>query len=566
MQKTCLNPWCKQSFEITEADLAFYDKISPVFSGKKEQIPSPTLCPNCRMQRRLSFRNERSLYKRACSISGREIVSVYRPDAPFPVYDNPEWWSDAWDGRSYGCDFVGTKPFSQQFIDLLNAVPKMARIQQGENLNAEFTNCASYNKNCYMLFSANGNEDCYYGSFINKCRSCVDNHNILRCELCAHCSDCTGCYHGIGLQDCSNCTDCIFSAHCVGCRSCFGCVNLREKEYHFFNVPCSKEEYASKLEDLRLSGASSFAAQQSKALASMLRHPRRYYEGLQNEDATGNYITQSKHAHHCFDSSDLEDCAFCSCCHNMRDAYDITHYGISETNELLLEGEGIGHGAVRVQFCKLVWGGSTDMLYSYECFACSHCFGCTGLKRASFCILNKQYMEEQYYQLVPQIISRMRQDGEWGEFFSTPVSPFAHNETVAIDYEPITRAEALVRGFFWHDAVDELSHVSKTIPAEKLPESIEEIPDDILNWAIQCEATKRPFKIIKQELEFYRTLGLPVPRLHPDERHRRRMSLRNPRTLWKRTCAKCKKGIETTYAPERPEIVYCESCYLAEVY
>ena len=111
-----------------------------------------------------------------------------------------------------------------------------------------------------------------------------------------------------------------------------------------------------------------------------------------------------------------------------------------------------------------------------------------------------------------------------------------------------------------------MPQVAKIIPAEKLPDSIDDIPDDVLNWAVRCEATGRPFRIIKQELEFYRKMRLPVPRLHPDERHRRRMALRNPRKLWKRPCGKCGKEMETTYAPERPEIVYCESCYLQEVY
>lgn len=80
------------------------------------------------------------------------------------------------------------------------------------------------------------------------------------------------------------------------------------------------------------------------------------------------------------------------------------------------------------------------------------------------------------------------------------------------------------------------------------------------------EESSRPFKIIRQELDFYRFLNLPAPRLHPEERYRKRLQLRNPRKLWSRECAKCGKPIETSYVPERPEIVYCESCYLREVY
>jgi len=200
------------------------------------------------------------------------------------------------------------------------------------------------------------------------------------------------------------------------------------------------------------------------------------------------------------------------------------------------------------------------------------------MRHGQYCILNKQYTKEEYERLVPQIIEHMRKDnsggamnrgeasGSWGEFFPVSLSPFAYNETVAQEYFPLTKEEILKRGWKWREERDEMPKVSKVIPAEKLPDSIDDVPDDILNWAIECEATKRPFKIIKQELDFYRNMKLPIPHFHPDERHRRRMALRNPRKLWTRSCMKCGKGMETTYQPSRPEIVYCEECYLTEVY
>jgi len=47
--------------------------------------------------------------------------------------------------------------------------------------------------------------------------------------------------------------------------------------------------------------------------------------------------------------------------------------------------------------------------------------------------------------------------------------------------------------------------------------------------------------------------------------------------LWHRQCmcdktshqhgeARCQVEFETSYAPERPEIIYCEKCYQKEVY
>lgn len=49
-------------------------------------------------------------------------------------------------------------------------------------------------------------------------------------------------------------------------------------------------------------------------------------------------------------------------------------------------------------------------------------------------------------------------------------------------------------------------------------------------------------------------------------RHYMRQKKRPPYKLWDRTCAKCNKQIKTVYSPQNPEIVYCEECYLREVY
>ena len=146
------------------------------------------------------------------------------------------------------------------------------------------------------------------------------------------------------------------------------------------------------------------------------------------------------------------------------------------------------------------------------------------------------------------------------------MSPFGYNETVANEYFPLSKQEALDKGFNWSDYEAPFPKVEKIIPASKLPQEITDIPDDILNWAIECEITKKPFRIIKAELEFYRKHKLPIPKRHPDTRHADRMKLRNPRKLYDRNCDKCKKDIETTYSSERKEIVYCETCYNKNIY
>jgi hypothetical protein len=92
---------CSTSFDITDRDIKFYDKISPKFGDKKYIIPTPTLCSKCRKQRRSVWRNERKLYKRKCDLTKKEIVSIYSPDKPYKVYNREDWWSDKWDGVDF---------------------------------------------------------------------------------------------------------------------------------------------------------------------------------------------------------------------------------------------------------------------------------------------------------------------------------------------------------------------------------------------------------------------------------------------------------------------------------
>lgn len=120
------------------------------------------------------------------------------------------------------------------------------------------------------------------------------------------------------------------------------------------------------------------------------------------------------------------------------------------------------------------------------------------------------------------------------------------------------------RGWKWRE--EEVKSDQYMGPDSKIPDDIHETDDAITTKVLRCESSGKPYKVIPQELKFYRRMGIPVPRTCPDERHKRRMSRRNARTLYERACDHCKKDILTTYAPERPEIVYCERCFLETVY
>jgi hypothetical protein len=564
MQKTCMR--CSAIYQVAETDLAFYSRVSPVFGGKQYVVPTPTLCPTCRFIRRLAWKNERKLYSRPCDLCKQPTISIYSVDKPYTVYCRDCWWSDRWDPLECGRDFDPNRSFFDQYKDLLLAVPKQAVHQNNNAENCTYTTSTTRNRNSYLISSAGYNEDCFYGIFMPRNKNCTDNTHVMDSELCYECIDTEKGFHLLFCQNTRGCTNSAFLYDCHECSDCFFCYGLRGKQYVFRNEQLTKEEYEKKMSAISLQSFQVAQSLREEFQQFIIPYPRLYYEGQHNEDITAcNHIFNSKNCRECYDADFLEDCRCCSWFNNAKDCQDVYAFGYAG-DELCYECMEIGSHATRLISCMHCWDSVSDLLYCCACHTSHNLFGCTGLKRKEYCILNTQYTQEEYEQIVPTIIEKMIADGEWGEFFSPTFSHFGYNETMAMDFFPAEKNQILAQNWLWSDLEDEVPNVEKVIPAEHLPDKIDDIPDDILNWAIRCKATNRPFRIIAQELDFYRKMRLPIPHFHPDERHRQRMALRNPRTLWARTCNKCGKEIQTTYDPERPEKVLCEECYLKEVY
>ena len=217
------------------------------------------------------------------------------------------------------------------------------------------------------------------------------------------------------------------------------------------------------------------------------------------------------------------------------------------------------------------------MEYSFNCFNSNHVFGSVGLRKKDYCILNRQYSAKEYEDLRGAIVAEIKAKGEYGEFFPVAMSPFGYNETVAHEQFPLTKEEALKQGFEWED-YPRGTYDKGTIPWDSAPDSINDIGNlDVAKEIFTCLQCKKNYKIIADEFAFYKNLQIPLPRLCPDCRHSRRFNARGPNRLWHRQCmcvvgahahhkeGRCPNEFETSYAPERPEIVYCESCYNSEV-
>ena len=175
---------------------------------------------------------------------------------------------------------------------------------------------------------------------------------------------------------------------------------------------------------------------------------------------------------------------------------------------------------------------------------------------------SKQYSKEEYETLKAKIIEHMKSTDEWGEFFPVSISPFKYNESIGNEYFPLTRDEAIAQGYGWRDDIP-ATIGKETIGNDALPTNPATYSDDLLKQVLKCDTCGRNYRLIAQELVFYRQLGLALPRNCFNCRHARRMSMRNTRKLWDAACANCATPLRTSYSPEQQKEykIYCEACY-----
>ncbi|MBU0667492.1 zinc-ribbon domain containing protein [Patescibacteria group bacterium] len=541
MQKTCRQ--CAKQFKITREDLEHLDKVSPIIGGQKQQILPPTLCQDCRRQRRLAFRNEQYIYLRKCDLCKTDIITIYSPDKPLPVYCSKCWWGDDWDPLECGRNFDFSRPFFDQFKELSAKVPVPPNMVFSSE-NCEYCGFCVNSRNSYLSSRVGDSEDIYYSYLAVGSQNCTDCYNIINCQLCYECIDCWNCYATVFSRLCKTTSDSAFCYDCIGCKNCFGCFGLRNAEYYFFNQKCSKEEYEKKVRALQLEKPENLERAKEMFEKFILEKPHRATIINNCQNVSGDFIVDSKDAHDCYDIEKIESAKNVWSSEYSKDIYDCDFiYGGEKCYENMSNANSNG-----ILFSAVAITGVNDCLYSaLVCNGTQNCFGCASLKKQKHCILNKQYSKEEYENLVPKIIEHMKKTGEWGEFFPATLSNFAYNETVAQSYFPLTKEQALTNGFMWKDRETQQKHAA----AENL---------------ITCKTCNKQFKLVAAEIEFYKKMHLPPPAKCHDCRHAARGALRRPRRLYPRTCDKCQDPIQTTFAPTRPETVYCESCYLKEVY
>ncbi len=559
---------CGQEFAITDKDLNFYSKVSPIFNGTKYEIPAPTLCPECRQQRRLARRNERKLYKRKCDLTGKTIISIYSPDSPYKVYESKEWRGDNRDPMDYSRDFDFTRPFFEQFDELSKIVPKISLNTWNNNENSDYNNYISYSKNCYLNFGIDNSENVFYSSKSSHIKDSIEINNCSNIENSAYVERSGNTSNSFFIDGSIFIRDSFFVKWSRDIDHWIFCLNIVNKQYAYQNKEISKSDYEKIYQEIKskiktYSWLTWFIRDYDNFLKQF---PVLSAEMTRNENCYWVLVSNSKNCSFVYSIVAGEDCKY---------SYDSAY--LVDCMDIDIAGNGINHSlevincfwCTNIFFSESVFENSRDVFYSLNCANnSSNLFGCIGLTNKQYCILNKQYTKEEYEQLVPKIIKHMQKNWERGQFFAPEISPFGYNETIANEYYSLDRDEALKKWFKRQDKEYPINMPEgiELIRAKDLPDNIDDVSDDILKKAIVCEVSGKPFRIMKSELDFYRKHWLALPRQHQDVRYTERLRKMPSRKIYFSKCDKCGKQIISVYPADTEFKVYCQECYDEETY
>ncbi len=580
---TCQNKnkskYCQGDFEITPDDFTFYEKI---------KVPPPTFCPTCRMLRRISARNQRSLYLRECSKCSQKVPSVFSPSSLYTVYCTECYFKDDWNAEDYFADYDFSKPFFVQFSELLKKVPQLHVAHTNNNgENIVFSNYVYRSSNVYLSYGVVRSENIYYSwGAENGNKMCIDSANFTDNENCYEIVSAQQNYDCTFLTRSHRCVDSHFLFDCVNCSNCFMSSNLRNKSYVFRNEQLTKEEYFTQLQALNKGNYTEHSKLEDEYDMLMRNAIHRYASIVNSYNSTGDFIFNSKNVKQGFSIDDCEDVRYCQI--NTNKIVNCLDFSMAGRAEESYEFSVAGRGNFHTLFCLDI-GDTHEISYCDGVNHVKDLFGCIGLKNKEYCILNKQYTKEEYIVLKEKIIEhmntmpfvdRLRRVYKYGEFFPIELSRFDYNQTNFFDLFPMKKKEAEKEGYTWY--IEQKREYQPTIEFQELSDSIVDTPENISQHIFPCVHDQEcnhictgAFKITDTELLLYKKLLIPIPRMCPNCRYFKRKNRLLPWQLWTRTCMnsnsseygnnQCQNTFETSYSPDRPEKVYCEACYKREV-
>ncbi len=292
--------------------------------------------------------------------------------------------------------------FLEKYQLLKKSIPVPAYIGS-HSVDCDYVDYCYSSKNCHYSIGCFLQVDGLYSYYCwgNKLVDCT--YVQVKSEKCYESVDSTKCHSCTYIFDSNNSTDCHFSAYLNKCTDCFGCVALTHKKYCIFNKQYSKEEYVKRVRELKKENPEILLKRMFE-LKKSIPHPASQQFNTEN-CLYGNYIYDSKNCYWAFNSYECENSGYFSMSGLMKNSWELFYCGGDWNKKIFSERcyECIDSDANYE--CAYLNNSeyNTNCNYSADLRNCTDCFGCVGLSKKKYCILNNQLTKEQYEKSVKEI-------------------------------------------------------------------------------------------------------------------------------------------------------------------
>lgn len=475
--------------------------------------------------------------------TGKPILTYVHPATGVHVLPDAEWFQK--DFISAGRDVDASRSLFEQMHPLRTSVPVPATYNVKEpqggisllsygDVNSYFTIACSAKNSFYSsdAFDCESVAEAYAVKNATECYRVICGARLFKMRYAYHCFDSS---------------DCAFVFDCRNCEYIFGGTNLRNKKYVWFNEQLSREEWERRRAEVDLSRRSVVAAQ-DQAFQALLASQGFWPENF-NENApgcTGDYLRDVLNCQVAFASADgPRDNDWACYCYGKSERTYMTCGAVNSADSYYCA---TIPDSSNCNFC-INLARSLNMEYCISCLNCENCFACVGLNRKKFCILNKQYSEEEYWTKLDEIKCAMLDRGEYGEFFPTSFSSSYFLESVAGINLGATKEDGIKYGFpdfdpESHGAIGELGDVTLLKDPEMIPDAIDDVKvDEWVGVALLDKQMGRRFVFLKPELEFYKAHKIAPPTRHFIHRVDSLYHTANLFLLEDTTCDQCHKTL-----------------------
>ncbi|KKR32438.1 MAG: hypothetical protein UT63_C0044G0005 [Candidatus Gottesmanbacteria bacterium GW2011_GWC2_39_8] len=290
-----------------------------------------------------------------------------------------------------------------QFLEEFGKLKLLYPVLPSHNSRSENCDFGDYQFNCVNGYYSFDNAQCkdtvyIFDSF--KAVNCVDGDYVIESENCYQCVDVLKAYNCTYMNYCGNIYDSHFCWDSGNSHHLFGCVHLQHKEYCIYNKQYSEEEYQKKVKEL-LQRSPDENLREMKEMAEKFPITSTYVANSENSDY-GNHVDFCKNMYLCFDSAHCENSAYLYDAHHNKNCYDLTQNFHSEFCY-----ECVNSSRLNNCFFMDNCDDTFDSGFCLNCSSSNHLLGCVALDKKEYCILNKQYSQEDYGKLAKEIMDSM---------------------------------------------------------------------------------------------------------------------------------------------------------------